>query len=279
MLKVAEILNPSFGKAFYRISSALHKYTEGRIEWCSPDVADLTLVHVVGGGEIASLEKYNNTVIMQHCLFTTSVPFDLWEKYWNKARLVISYQDFNEYTSKKINMFATPWGAEPDIFYNTNEKRDIKIFTTGHVAYTENIDNVFRACVKTNNILYHTGENFRWDANNYRHLVYMNDETYSYMLRKTEYVACLRSIEGFEMAGIEGAFCGARPLVLDLPSYQWYKKFGVFINPNEDIIDQVADIISKLSTPYSEEEAQYIKETFSWKGIVENIATQIENVS
>ena len=68
-LKIREILNPDFGKAFKRISAALHNYSPTWVDWVESG-EDVALVHVIGGGELEVLNRTPNRIIVQHCYVT-----------------------------------------------------------------------------------------------------------------------------------------------------------------------------------------------------------------
>jgi len=277
-MKVYEYANPSWGKAFSRISYELRKHSPEWVEWVSSmDACEIALVHEVGGAESIqlreALEKGKKLIIVQHTYFTSG--FSKWEEFWEQALLTVSFHNLPEYTDKKFAFFHTPWGADPEIFYLENHVRNIKVFATGHVAQTENLDKVYDACLRTHNVMFHTGENFKWGIK-YRHMPYMPDDKLRTTLNQTEYVPCLREHEGFELMGIEGLFCGARPIVPNINTYNWYSKYSHVVDMGGDVTGQLVDILSNPSLPVLPEEYNEIVATFSWGRIVANIFTAIQ---
>lgn len=269
---IAEITDPRFGKAFGRISKALHDHSKTFVNWVTPEQADAVIIHVVGGEQYNTVQQYlNKAIIVQHCYLTADPGRVDYCSQWEKALLTISYQDLTRYTKKKFNFFHTPWGYEPSIFHYTGEEKDIKVFATGHVAHTECLDVMHTACKRTNHVMYHTGEDFKYDPRSYHYLKYLDDAAFARMLNKTQYTSCLRRLEGFEMMGIEGAACGAAPIVLDSPSYSWYKDIGITLEENKDLEEQLIPIL--LNTPKIVDQ-QKIKE-FQWKPIITNIFNAI----
>lgn len=245
-IKLAEIVNPKFGMAFKRISNALHAYSQDFVEWTTPDKAQATIIHVVGGEEYQQALDLKNAVAIQHCIFTTGVELSMWEKIWQNSLLSISFHDLHSYSDKNFNAISVPWGAEPSIFFREpNIIKDQTVFTTGHVAHTEHLPDILYACQKANKRMYHTGENFSWDRKHYQYLSYMDDAQLRKMFNRTQYVGCLRGIEGFEMMGIEGSFCGAVPIVPDLHTYRWYKGFGKFIDMRKGVVEQLEAIFKE----------------------------------
>jgi hypothetical protein len=102
----------------------------------------------------------------------------------------------------------------------------------------------------------------------------MNNNTFANLLNTVFYTSCLRDIEGFEMVGVEGLACGALPIVLDLPTYRWYKGFGIFIDPKKDIIEQLVDIF--INKPSIDIQQDKIKETFAWNNIINELFYKIQ---
>jgi glycosyltransferase involved in cell wall biosynthesis len=95
------------------------------------------------------------------------------------------------------------------------------------------------------------------------------------MLQKVQYITGLRLIEGFEMACVEGAMTGAVPIVPDLPTYSWYKDFGIYIDTHRDITKQLVDIFNKEYEPLTDEQVNYVRSEFSWESICGNIYKRI----
>lgn len=279
MLRIKEIINPNFGKAFGRISKALHKHTPDGVEWVK-DNQDLTLLHVVGGEEYEMAQKLDlsKTILVNHCVFTTAMPIPMWEVLWKEAGLTISFHPIDTYTTEKINFFRTPWGADTSEFYSTNQSRTIKAFMTGHVAATECLDSVYEACKATDNFVFHTGENFKWDTRWYKYRSYMNDAEFLNTLNKAQYVTGLRKFEGFEMMCLEGAMTGAVPIVPDEPTYDFYKDFGIFVDMKSDIVSQLIDIFRAEYVPLDSEKVAYVREKFSWNTICAGIYDRVKQV-
>ncbi len=275
-MKFYEYFDSKWGKAFYRISEALHKYSPDWVEWVgSESNSEVNIIHEVGGGEIKpivdSLTSGKKTIIVQHTYYTSG--YDKWDELWEKANLTISFHNLPDYTNKNFNFLASPWGYEPSIFFDKHFKKERAIFATGHVAETEHLHDVFLACQETNTTMYHTGEDFKWGGK-YVHLPYMDNDKYSNLLNKVMYVSCLRDIEGFEMAGIEGLACGAIPIVLALPTYRWYKKCALFIDSAYNVKNQLVNILSMNN--YLVNFREDFENTFQWYYIITNIFNKIE---
>lgn len=273
---IKEYRNPDWGRAFTRISNAFRKYSPDWLEWTNGKY-DLKLVHVVGGEELEWLkEDIEKTIIVQHCYFTTN--FLGWDEYWKNALLTISFHNLPDYTSYKFNFLRMPWGAEPSTLYYTGVPKTKELFVTGHVAETESIDKIYEVMRQLKKPFYHTGHDFKYDKTIYKYLPYMDDFSFRILLSETKRVAGLRLIEGFEMACVEGMFCKARPIVFDLPTYDFYKGFAEFVDPNFDIVEQLVEILKKEPQPISDGEYAKILETFSWDRIMSRFYAKLKEV-
>lgn len=275
-MKLFEVFNKDWGKAFYRISAAIRGYSPNWVEWVdSPDKADRSLVHVVGGGEVPYLNAGGKqSIIVQHCYNTASPDVFNYPGYWEKALITISFHNLPDYTAKKFNFYRMPWGYNENLFYEYNPNKTRTAFTTGHVEKTEHIFDVYSACVKTKRILIHTGEDFKWGAF-YKYTPYMNDFDYREVLNRAEYVTGLRDIEGFEMACIEGAACGAKPVVPNISTYDFYKDFAEMINMKENIVDQLVEIFSSSPMPFTTTQTNKIQ-AFSWSNLIPKMFNEIQ---
>lgn len=274
MIKVWEYAEPTWGFAFKRISKAFRDYSPDFIEWVdTPRHADVSLLNIVD--EVPKwMLKLPNRVIIQHVHLTGSKNID-WLEEWKNALLTISFHPLDKYYGTDFKFLHMPWGADTKTFFRKDFPKDFKVITTGHVALTENIDKLYLACKKLNTFMIHTGQNFGYEKEHYKYLTYMRDSDLADVLNSTQYVSCLRENEGFEMLGIEGLFCGARPIVFDLPSYQWYKGYGIFIQQDNHIVDNLVEILSKEPTPLSEDEYKEVVQKFSWDKLVKNMFNKI----
>lgn len=278
MLKVYEYMNSDWGKAFTRISHAFRDYSYGKLEFTSNKRdADRFIVHCVGTEEIpvANSFDHSKSIIIQHCVKTTGAPIELWKRLWKSSALVVAFNDLTEYDIQDTNFLRLPWGADPKRFFTRDCEKTIKVFATGHVANTEMLDRVYEACRLTNNLMCHTGENFHWDNQYYKFSEYMDDTLFSECLSKTQFIPCLREIEGFELMGIEGAMCGATPIVLNLSSYDFYKDFAIVVDSNKPIVEQLVSVLSEPYIPLSKEKVDFVRNEFSWETIVNKLADRI----
>jgi len=279
-MKVMEYLHPDWGDVFYRISKAFHDYAPDWVEWVEkPEDSDVYIVHVVGRGELPELKReVRNKVIIQQCYFTAEANLANYPAYWKDALLTISFHNLPDYTDEKFNFYRMPWGADKRVFrrHNWSKIRDVKLFTTGHVAGPESIDIVFEAIKSVGAVMLHTGKDFKWDNKHYKYVPHMPNWALVNLLNRTQYIACLRKIEGFELLGIEGLFCGARPIILDLPTYDFYGDHAYTISP-QDITKQLIEILSKEPLYVGKEEHEKVVQTFGWDNLIPKMFERIRD--
>lgn len=273
-MKIFEYKHADLGFAFGRISKALHDYAPSNISWVQDiDSCDIVLVHEVGAGEVPVMEQVlshnKKLIIFQHTYFTSE--YFNWNEFWERAELVVSFHDLRTYVpTSTANLFTTPWGADNKIFSRLAVRKFRKVFTTGYIKETENLFELYQACENTQNTMYHTGADFKF-GKYYSHLSFLNDRDFNLMLNSCQYISCLRDIEGFEMMGVEGLFCGARPIVPDLPTYRWYKDHAIFIDMKGDIVKQLENTLNISPKEPDLQEMKEIKDKFSWQNIIPKI--------
>jgi hypothetical protein len=276
-MKIFEFRRNEWGIAFKRISDALHRYAPDWVEWTNYENCDIMIVHVVGGGEIPALEMPKPKVVIQHCYFTASAHEIDYAKYWAQSIMAVSFHDLRKYTDKDIPYYGMPWGADDNVFCRTNTgNRAIKVIATGHIAETEAIDKVYEAVKQLKQTLYHTGQNFGWDKRFYRYLDYMPDNEFAEVLNGTQYISALRFIEGFELMAIEGLFCGARPIIPDDPTYDWYREHAYTIVKDKDIVEQLVEILKDTPRPMDENERLVIVNKFKWSHLIGDFFTTLK---
>jgi glycosyltransferase involved in cell wall biosynthesis len=278
-MKIFEFTRPEWGIAFKRISAALHQYAPADVEWTDYDSCDLMIVHVVGTGEEEILKRDKPKIIIQHCYFTARPELVDYPAYWEKALLSVSFHDLRKYTDKSISYYGMPWGADPEVFkLQPGIERDITVFTTGHIAQTEGIDLVFEAVTAVKGFMMHTGANFGWSRPTYTYTDYMEDTLLCETLNSAKYVSALRFTEGFELLAIEGLMCGARPIVPENDTYDWYREFGYTVNTKEPIVPQLITIFQQEPRPVSAEEREQIVQRFAWEHIMNGFYSKVKEV-
>lgn len=276
-MRIQELKSNGLGLCMNRISQAFQTHFPN-VEWVNLN-PDIRIIYVFGGGEVEMLDRIDdlsNVVIFQVNFNTINMPTTTYLPYWKRAKLVISFHPLDTYfPNEKFNFIRTALGAEPSLFPVSNVVRPHKVFTTGHVAETECIDLIYEACKRTGTRMLHTGHNFNWDTKHYWFLPYMEDGAFKNILSTSQYIAGLRLVEGFEMMCIEGAMTGAVPIIPDLPTYDFYRDFGTYINVDLNITQQLEEIFSMKYEPLSPVQVELVRDTFSWSYICKRLYDRI----
>lgn len=273
-MKVYNYVPGHFGHGIKRIAAKLEQYAPPHIKFVNErSQADVVLLHTVGAQETSTTKPTEQYVVFQYCYITAGMDKYYWNNIWQRAVGVVSYYDLRSEFTGPVNFVHTPLGADSREFFHTNTRRTKKVFATGHVAETESLDILWQACFDTKTTLYHTGENFRFGAY-YKYLPYMSQSDLCRLLNEVEFVSCLRTIEGFELLGVEGLFCGARPIVLDLPCYDWYRDYSYTVRQTHLYTDLVG-LLKSTPAPVSVSEFEEITAQFEWGDIVENIYQEL----
>ena len=93
------------------------------------------------------------------------------------------------------------------------------------------------------------------------------------------YVLALRKYEGFEMPALEALFCGARPILYDLPSFRWYKGHAAFLNASlsgDALSTAIRDVLYAKPKPVLPKELAALHEAFAWQRIVPRLFERVE---
>lgn len=278
-MKIYEDTNQDFGEVFKKISEALKRYAPSDIEWVgSHEEADLTIIQVVGGEEFEKLERMDlkKTIIYQHCLLTTGIDNQRWLPLWKECKALVSWNNLEQATGFDLDYIRIPLGGYPEkINVVPKLNKSIDIFTTGHVARSENIDIIYEACKESGKVMHHTGHNFRYSPNWYKYLPFMQDNAFYDTLSKSKYVAGLREIEGFEHMCLEAAMAGSVPIVPNLPSYDFYKDFAIMLDLDENLKDNLVNVLSSNYEELSSDKVAFVRENFSWEKVMNKFYKEI----
>ena len=284
----AEVLPTDLGRVMYRINAALKRYAPSWATFVSRvEDADLQILDVIGDGSFKFL-KCSNYILLQHCLLSGNVGKDYYIPYFRNAKLVSSYMDL--YRILGVNDFRfirLPWGVDPEVFHKLEpeEYRLYSVLTTGHVAATESIDEVYRAVEKTGGYVVHVGHNFEL-GRNFKHFEDITDESLVKLYNQTRYVSGLRKMEGLELPVIEGLLCGARGICYDKDHYRyWYGDLVEYVTEDAEAemglyspntMQQVLKILESPLRPVTDQEIELVKHLFSWENIFMKFWKEVE---
>jgi len=271
-----EVLPNTLGRVMYRIRREIRENAPSWVEFVdNTKEADLQILDSIGTGSMEYL-KCDKYVLLQHCYLTAITPsYDYWYSYWNKAKMVASFLDLpGQSKFNDFNFYSTPWGVNPDIFYRENEEvRPYKALTTGYIADTECIGEVFEAVKFTKSKMVHLGGALFSDPNICSNYENITDKKLRQLYNSCEYVAGMRRIEGLELPLLEGLLCGARGITLDIPAYRyWYEDYVEYVEDGsfEHVRNQLISIFSKPVRTVTNTELIKLIDKFSWKNVANN---------
>ncbi len=289
-----------FGVAIRKVAAALAQFVPAGVRVMQdPANADLRVWHVCGDGErqqiLAGLGGRPRYAVVQYCLRTTEYPKTPdWFAVWGNAQLVWSYYDLAALTvadgyrhgadfygaspgiAPLINFFHAPLGVDPLIFRHTPRQGDpIKLIgTSGYIADTESVGEWYAVSKAHHARHFHLGPRlsvFGTDPNVVC-ATGLPDSVLAQQWSRCQYVAAMRRIEGFEMPGIEGLCCGARPVCYRAPHYeQWYGEAAEYVDEGtpEEVIAQLTDLVQRPPRVVGPVEQLWARERFAWKPIIE----------
>jgi len=283
------------GRAMHNIALQIFKYKPDWVEETKDyNQCDLVIEHIIGDHfsspfyqDKALSQRIKNKpfVLFLYCFgcpvgHAKNSAFFKW--IFDNAKMIHTYlpldiHGFGGYD----NIHYSPIGYNHEsYYYSPTIKQKKSIMATGYVSSYEAIEEVYSAAQKSNNVMHHVGHNFRWDKKTYKHYEKIPDKTMRDLYLQSKYISGLRRGEGFEIPVLEGAACGARPLVFDNPHYYWFEKFAIFIEESDfdSVRQQIYDIIIRDEDVTVEEETRnYIRETFAWDVVAPLFWQALEN--
>lgn len=292
----------SYSRGIVRVADALMKYKPDNVELVlHAQDADFEIIHVTGRRDtverrIAHLKaKGKPYAMIQYCLRSTKAPHTKdWLNLWKGARVVWSYYDlFKLLDDDRVcdlidlnlkpvfNFYYQPLGVDPTIFYERETGHKDKTYTiaaSSQHALSEGVRECVFATKEAGKRMFFLGHALRRGDDIVCRTKLTDDQVAEYF-SDSKFVSGLRRTEGFEFPVIEGALCGARPIVFDRPEMKkWYSEFAIFINEGsrEEVIAELVRIFSiPESFKMNEIEKEQIRKRFDWERIITNFWKQI----
>lgn len=277
--------------AMRRVADALAKHAPPEVVVVKqPHLAKLHVLHVIGYPETVQeieclREAGRDYAIMQYCLRTTQRPHTSdWVQLWSGAACVWSYYDLVAKLAEdgvtlplgmEHRLYWAPLGVDVDVFkprLTVGER--YAILTSGYMAGPECIEECWRAAARADRRVYHLGpaDNFAGIAGDHVDFgfnVHDNDLARAYS--RSDFVAGMRRVEGFELPAAEGLLCGARPIMLDRPHYRtWFEPWARFVpEAAPDVVEQaLVEIFSTEHEPVQPREIAAARRRFDWEQLV-----------
>lgn len=273
----------TYSRGIVRVCDALMQYAPSSVELVqNPRDADYEIIHAYGRHDaierrIAMLERKKKPYsIIQYAIRSTIRPkVNDWIRMWEKARVVWSYYDLRkladeDLVSGEFNFYHAPLGVDPEIFKETPRERRFIVGACSQHALAEGARECSFASKRVQKPMFFLGHELRRGPDVVCCSNITDEEVANYW-SQCQFVSGLRRIEGFEFPVIEGALCGARPIVFDRPHYRkWFNEFAIFIpeGSRDQVIDSLESIFKGLAVPITHAEKGIILDRFNWSRII-----------
>jgi hypothetical protein len=249
---------PIMSKAMHRVRDALvSRAPEGVTFVTQPVMADVRFIEAIGADAMSEAMPGQAHVYLQYCMASAGGTPDAWKRAFKAAALVASYLDIpNAVGGCDFNFMRMPLGvSRPFVeFYDADRAtRPYAILTSGYVAVPpgEAIATCYEAASSLGLRTFHLGPQAPQGMPPTRpHLWHARDGISDVELAEayanSAFVSGLRWVEGFELPALEGALCGAVPVMFDLPCYRhWFDGIATFVRP--DLATLHGDLVNVLS--------------------------------
>ena len=280
-------------KGIVRVADALTKYMPSSCELVDyASEADLEIIHVIGRRDTLQrrIDKINREhrhyAMIQYVLRSSKNPdCHDWIDMWNGAKLVWSYYDLKELCNAdeiddtRFGFYYAPLGVDSTVF------KDLKIVNKPFIvgacskhALAEGARECAFASKITYKKMFFLGHELR-RGNDIVCKSKLTDGQVAIYWNQCRFVSGLRRIEGFEFPVIEGALCGAIPIVYDRPEMRkWFNEFAIFIP--EGTRDQVIDYLTNIFLvdgvmSITQSMKDLIKDRFNWETIIKGFWERI----
>lgn len=276
-----ELPQPSRG--LQRVKDALIRYAPNGVDIVTDrDGADLVILHVIGRNDQvrAAAQAAKRYAVIQYCLRSTMRPStSAWLDIWQNAKLVWSYYDLPHLCAVDgepaygFQFYGAPLGSDQTQFRPPahEDYRSMKVGVLSQSWLTEGVKEVVGAAKRVGATAWHVGPILnRGDVISVDNI---SDRHLRDYYIQTQFVACLRRVEGFEQPAVEALLCGARPILFDRAHYRrWFDGHAYFIpeGPREDVLES---LVALFKAPRHWEvgkvEHAEIAAKFNWEPIID----------
>lgn len=270
-------------RGILRVAQALTRYAPPSIDIVSsPQDADCEVIHVYGRHDkvrdriIDLRAKGRQYVMIQYCMRSTMRPntFD-WMRMWQQSKFVWSYYDLfklcdEDKTRGEFNFYYAPLGVDSDVFVESGAKgKGFIIAACSQHALAEGAKECALAAKRVKMPMFFLGHDLR-RGDDIVCRTGMSDTELARWYSECKYVSGLRRCEGFELPVLEGALCGARPIVYDRPHYRkWFNEFAIFIPEldRDSVIDSLEKVFNGYYGQITDNDKMLIRDRFNWETI------------
>lgn len=279
-MKVCLVPTGLHSKAMLRVAGALACHAPQGVEIVDKsEEADVQLLHVIGLDGLSQL-RAKDYVVIQYCGYVYRDHPSLIDM-WRGAKMVWSYYDLRDTMPEGTLFYLAPLGIDVEFAKRATHrelKREIDLMTSGYTTgdAAEAIEEAAWAVDGLGQKMVHLGPKVIENMSSYpacwqaQHGI--SDATLAELYLRTRWVSGLRHVEGFELPALEGAVCGARPIVFDRPEMrQWYNDFAAFVpeSGGEELTAYIQGLLKLDYTPLTTTERRTIRDSFDWRVIAE----------
>lgn len=280
-------------RGIVRVCDALIRYAPNEIQFVTdPRDSDFEIIHVYGRYDsimrrAASLDRKKKLfAVIQYAIRSTIHPnVGDWVELWKRAKVVWSYYDLLEYMKEDrvgtywydFNFYYAPLGVDPEVFKEISQDKPFIIGASSKHALAEGARECAFAAKHVYRRMFFLGHELRRGPDIECHSN-LSDDQVAMCWSKCRFISGLRRVEGFELPVIEGALCGARPIVFDRPHYRkWFDEFAIFIpeGPRDQVIDNLEEVFTGFYGGIVETDKMLIRERFNWETIISNFWKEI----
>jgi len=287
--------DPRISRAMERIRQAFVKYAPLGTEFINrPERDALHCIHWMGQNpkehtardEILfsqpTLPLTGKHLVFLHC---PNWPYPQYEEQYRRilrgAELVVTHTpEFLSYSGpiEGVKTHITPWGYDPEIFYQVPEPKRFTVLTTGYSAEQEAIDSVIEACYRMQLSVIHVGrlQGYVSPTPTFTSIENVSDQDLRTLYNRARFVSGLRREGGFELPILEGYACGAQPITFDhAGSQRWFKDFAILVPllPKNELTFKLMGI---LREPRAITPDPRILERFRWSKIMGEVWSQLK---
>ena len=258
--------------AMTRVTKALKRYAPPNLQFLDfhEDKPDFQVIHTIGANALDNVRAPRYAVI-QYCWKTAGEVN--WADFWARAGCVWSYYDLSAFCP---GFYLAPLGVDQAFRDEPRaEIRDLGVVSSGYLTgdAAEPILEVADAALVSGLQVRHLGPEKvegmdRRVESSWKSIHGINDAELARVYARSRWVSGLRYVEGFELPVIEGAACGARPIVFDRPeTRQWFGHFASFIPEcsGDRLVEVLTDLFRREPAPVPSER---VKAHFNWEPIV-----------
>ena len=289
-----------------RLCSAIRTFAPSDVCWVDSNAraADIEIRHVDCAREAlmaVNASRSRPVVLFQHSLAFADASRQTFEKAWMRASLTVSFQELSRDARRAGFAFhSMPWGADLHRFVPPQQPASREyVLMLGDQPDAESLGEVLFAAAHAGLRVHHVGDpgnqlcapcvgrttasapllckpleqlGNRTPCAFHVNLGRISDAALVREMQGARYVPVLRKFEGFEMGGIEGLFCGARPIVYRLPIYErWYGRHALYISSglsSQALFFELVDSFRQPLNPVTADELVTLHQAFAWQNLV-----------